>query len=670
MTRLNLRQALSRSPDRPTASTPTGAAAGAAIPAAHAPVVSRPQLLVGFLLLLSLLGAASWGVTRQISADRWVRHTMAVEVRVDSLWANLLYRRANERAFLLTGSAAYSRLGQQARDNAVADFDRLAALSAENPRQKPLLQKLRPIVVAPTIAAEGGVNPSTAARELSPRALADFDRGAADMSQARALTARMLQEEERLLAERESSERRAVVVTEILLGGLGLALAALAWVILDSLGRQLGALRASEGRLLETNQRLEAEAGARERAETQMRQMQKLEAVGQLTGGIAHDFNNMLAIVMGSLELAKRRLASDQRKAEACIEAAMDGAGRAAQLTSRLLAFSRRQALEPQILDVNRFVGRMSEMLQRTLGEHVMVETVLAAGLWRVYADPGQLESAIVNLAVNARDAMPSGGRLTIESANAHLDDAYASAVEGVAPGQYVMVAITDTGVGVPADVLDKVFEPFFTTKGVGSGTGLGLSQVYGFIRQSKGHVRIYSEPGRGTTVKLYLPRRVGAEAGAAPEKAEPTLSRARGGETILVVEDDDSVRGISIENLEELGYAVLAATHADEALATMARQPRIDLLFTDVVMPGMNGRQLADEARRRWPQVKVLFTTGYTQNAIIHNGALDADAPLLAKPFTLEQLARKVRQLLDSEPPLDRPQVGAVEHDEDLASR
>ena len=387
----------------------------------------------------------------------------------------------------------------------------------------------------------------------------------------------------------------------------------------------------------------------REASEAQVRQLQKIESVGQLTGGIAHDFNNMLSIVIGSLDMAKRRLSSDPERAKTGIENAEEGAKRAAQLTSRLLAFSRQQPLAPEVLDPNKLVSNMSELLRRTIGETVAVETVLAGGLWRSLVDPSQLENAILNLCVNARDAMPDGGRLTIETANAHLDDAYSAAHLGVAPGQYVVIAVTDTGTGMPAAVIERAFDPFYTTKGVGKGTGLGLSQVYGFVKQSNGHVKIYSEPGEGTTIKLYLPRHFGAASEARQVAAVlGDIPRALDGETVLVVEDEAGVRLLSIDVLESLGYRVLDAANGTEALERLDQHPEIDLLFTDIVMPGMNGRALADEALRRRPELKVLFTTGYTRNAVVHNGTLDPGVAFLPKPFTVDGLARKIRAVFD----------------------
>ena len=358
----------------------------------------------------------------------------------------------------------------------------------------------------------------------------------------------------------------------------------------------------------------------------------------------------MLAIVLGSLDLAKRRLKGDVVKAEACIDNAIEGAQRAAQLTGRLLAFSRQQPLEPRALDANKLVGGMSELLRRTIGENLWVETVLAGGLWRTYADAAQLESAILNLCVNARDAMPDGGKLTIETSNAHLDDAYAATHGDVAAGQYVMVSVTDTGTGMPADVIERAFDPFYTTKGVGKGTGLGLSQVHGFVKQSGGHVKIYSESGVGTTVKIYMPRHLGAEEIVEAPAEVTATPRAQGEEIILVVEDEERVRHISVDTLRELGYTVVQASDAAQALSVLTMQPRVDLLFTDIVMPGMNGRLLAEQAADAWPGIKILYTTGYTRNAIVHNGVLDANVALISKPFTVEQLAVKVRQVLDGQ--------------------
>ena len=405
--------------------------------------------------------------------------------------------------------------------------------------------------------------------------------------------------------------------------------------------------------LFQANENLRREAEERERAEEALRQAQKMETVGQLTGGVAHDFNNLLTIIMGNLETLGRQLAREQvdpARMRRATDNALRGAQRAASLSQRLLAFSRRQPLEPKVTDVNRLVANMSDLLRRSLGEQVAIETVLAGGLWRIHADPNQLESAILNLAINARDAMPGGGRLTIETANTHLDEIYAARQAEVSPGHYVLIAITDSGIGMDNQTLDKAFEPFFTTKDIGHGTGLGLSQVYGFVKQSGGHVKLYSEIEQGTTVKIYLPRLLADDEDEDGEEHAAVLPRSETHEVILVVEDDNDVRAHSVETLRELGYQVHEAASGAVALQTLNDHPEIQLLFTDVGLPGgMNGRQLADQARRVRPDVKVLLTTGYARNAIVHDGRLDPGVHLLTKPFTYAALAAKLREILDA---------------------
>lgn len=382
----------------------------------------------------------------------------------------------------------------------------------------------------------------------------------------------------------------------------------------------------------------------------QLRQSQKMEAVGQLTGGIAHDFNNLLQVVLGNLEILNRNLPPDAAQLRRSAENAMNGARRAAALTARLLAFSRRQPLAPRQVDVNGLVGGMSELLGRTLGETVRLETALADGLWRAEADPNQLENVMLNLAVNARDAMPDGGQLVIETANARHDGAYAAQIGGAVPGQYVAVSVSDTGTGMDKRTIERVFEPFFTTKEVGKGTGLGLSQVYGFVKQSGGHVAVYSEPGRGTSVKLYLPRFQG-EATPGEERGEAKTPGAVRAETVLVVEDSAEVRAYSAEVLRELGYLVLEAPDGQGALALLERPgaARVDLLFTDVILPGgMTGPALAERARALHPGLKVLFTTGYAQSASERAGWVAPGSELITKLFTYADLAARTRAVLD----------------------
>jgi signal transduction histidine kinase/DNA-binding response OmpR family regulator len=384
---------------------------------------------------------------------------------------------------------------------------------------------------------------------------------------------------------------------------------------------------------------------ARMRAEGIVRQSQKMESIGHLTGGVAHDFNNLLQIISANLDLA---VTSDEVKGNAILgqrlQNAMGAVSRGSRLTGQLLAFARRQALEPRSVDLARVIHAMTDMLRRTLGEQIEVEAVIAGGLWNTLADPNQIENAILNLAINARDAMPDGGKLTLEAANAHLDDAYAALQGDVTPGQYVMLAVSDTGGGMTSETMNRAFEPFFTTKAEGKGTGLGLAQVYGFVKQSGGHIKIYSEMGEGTTVKIYLPRT------RRPQDAADSASRqvAQGGsERILVVEDDEGVRAAVIDTLTDLGYAVQRAENAEGALKLLEGGVRVDLLFTDVVMPGpITTRELARRALEIDPGLKILYTSGYTQNAIVHNGRLDDDAFLLSKPYRRDELARKLRSV------------------------
>jgi PAS domain S-box-containing protein len=386
---------------------------------------------------------------------------------------------------------------------------------------------------------------------------------------------------------------------------------------------------------------------ALEQNRAMLAQLQKMEALGQLTGGVAHDFNNILTTISGSVELMQRQGATpDAARTARLLSAVQRAAEQGAALTQRLLAFSRRQALAPRTVDINKLVGAMSALLHRTLGEGIAIETVLGAGLWRAHVDPNQLESAVINLAVNARDAMPEGGKLTIETGNTHLDSRYADTHNEVKPGQYVMLAVTDTGEGMSSDTMAHAFEPFFTTKPEGRGTGLGLSQVHGFVKQSGGHIELYSEPGQGTTIKIYLPRSFAA-ADSEPAIEPPRVAATAQGETVLVVEDNPEVRQYSADALASLGYPVLQAADADRALRVLEDHPEVALLFTDVGLPGLNGRRLAEEATRRSPNLKVLFTTGYAQNAIFHHGILDVGIELLPKPFTVEGLGRKLQQIL-----------------------
>jgi PAS domain S-box-containing protein len=416
----------------------------------------------------------------------------------------------------------------------------------------------------------------------------------------------------------------------------------------DYLARQVRHRQRAEDQLRQLNETLEArviaEIEERRQAETLLAQAQKMETIGKLTGGVAHDFNNLLQVISGNLQLISRDAAGLER-CERRVAAAMTAVDRGAKLASQLLAFGRRQPLEPKVVNVTRFVLGMDEILRRAIGEGIEIETVYSGGLWNTFIDPAQIENALLNLAINARDAMDGIGRLTIELANVHLDDTYARIHHEVEPGQYVMLAVSDTGCGMSHEVLERVFEPFFSTKEEGKGSGLGLSMVYGFVKQSGGHVKIYSELGHGTTIKLYLPRALQSEDREVSVEAGPIIG---GSETVLVVEDDEAVRATVVEMLAELGYGVLKATDAQNALAVIESGIPIDLLFTDVVMPGtMKSPELARKARERLPNLTVLYTSGYTENSIVHGGRLDAGVDLLSKPYSREALARKIRHVL-----------------------
>lgn len=414
--------------------------------------------------------------------------------------------------------------------------------------------------------------------------------------------------------------------------------------LFDAFQKEIAERRRAEAALRELNANLEREVQERNEA---LRQSQKMEAIGQLTGGIAHDFNNLLQVIVGNIDIVLRRLPDDAQALRRPAANAMAGAERAASLTKRLLAFARRQPLNPKPIDLNVLVRSMSELLRRVLGETVDIETVLGAGLWQAEVDPNELENALLNLAVNARDAMPDGGKLTVETCNGSIDDVYAATHGEVKPGQYAVISITDSGTGMDRETASRVFEPFFTTKAEGKGTGLGLSQVYGFVKQSHGHVQIYSELGHGTTVKVYLPRFEGPSTTDNAANAH-AIPKAVAGETVLVVEDDADVRNYSVSALEDLGYRVVEATDGPAALAMLASQ-RVDLLFTDVVLPkGMTGADVARGAKAIQTDIKVLFTTGYARNAIVHQGRLDRGVQLLTKPFRYEDLATKVREVLD----------------------
>jgi len=558
------------------------------------------------------------------------------------------------RGYVLTGEEQFLLQFGKARVEAPTQLETIAQLTSDNPEQQAALPALRDLVAQKFDDTSIAVGRRQAGQNTL--AIATFVSGRGrDLMNGLVAEIRMMESREARLIEQRNAEARATGSIFIAMGSLTI-IAALAVLVLwfrdrarsvKALQTALTEQQAMVVSLRKSEEETAREAAARSAAEGQLRQAHKMEAIGQLTGGVAHDFNNMLAVIMSSITLSKKRLERGESNIAPILDAAMDASSRAAKLTARLLAFSRQQPLAPEPLDPNKFVASMTDLLQRTLGETIQVETVLGGGLWRVCADVSQLENAILNLAVNARDAMPEGGKLTLETANTSLDDDYARGNADVVAGQYVMIAVSDSGAGMPQHVIDRAFDPFFTTKPLGSGTGLGLSQVFGFVKQSGGNVKIYSEPGRGTTVKIYLPRFFGEKSEAArPVIDLSTLRTEDICETILVVEDEARLREMTCAGLRELGYTVFEAPNGTEALKTLADKPEIHCLFTDIVMPDMTGRQLADTALKQRPDLKVLYTTGYTRNAVVHNGVLDPGVNFLQKPFTLDQLALKLREV------------------------
>lgn len=608
-------------------------------------------LYVGFGVLGALLFAAFAFVGGQAKDYRDVRQLIGTRHIQHRIFTSLQDAENGRRGFLLTNDPSYLEPYDRAIPQIGADFEALTQAIEAAGDELVQLDSIRTLADQKLAELRKTIDLQSAGRHDEALAIVREGSGRALMEQVRAGLEAMISRQQQLIDAQSSSFERAGGLLRIgaaiaMLTAIGVGAVAIAL-----LRARLREIASAQDELRGANAALSAEAGQREKLAEQLRQSQKMEAIGQLTGGLAHDFNNMLAVIIGSINLAKRRLPKGQVDADRYLDSALEGAEHAATLTHRLLAFSRRQPLAPEPIDPNKMVSGMAEMLRRTLGEVVQLEAVFAGGLWRAFVDASQLETSILNLALNARDAMPEGGKLTIETSNAFLDEDYAASEVGIPIGQYVLIAVTDTGTGMSRDVIDRAFDPFFTTKPIGRGTGLGLSQVYGFVRQSGGHVKIYSEAEQGTTIKIYLPRHHGLlevqDASSYPPRTAP-----RGGrnETILIVEDDERVRQLTADTLTELGYAVLEAEGAAAALRQLDLNPQIALLFTDVVMPDTNGRKLADEARKRRQQLKILFTTGYTRNAVVHNGVLDPDVELIVKPYSIDQLARKVRDVLDSD--------------------
>ena len=618
-------------------------------------------LIVGIAVIVAALVSFTQRASeRSTAAAALELHSVQVMLETQRLLSTLQDVETGERGFLLTGNETFLEPYNRGRAEALGRYTALQNLTVDSPLQQRNLGALKRMMDTKIAYADARVAQLRRGDRTGAIEETGQNRGKQVMDEMRSIIESILGEEDRLLVERRAASDSAAATAkraaELIIGFgvlvlLGAMVAAAAAVNAARAARALQRANLINERVREQLEaRVVERTVALEAAHDQVRQMQKMEAIGQLTGGIAHDFNNMLSVVIGSLDLAVRRLDRGRDDIRPLIANATEGANRAAQLTARLLAFSRQQTLIPTVIDANALVAAMSELLRRTIGEHVRLETVLAGGLWRSKVDASQVENAVLNLAVNARDAMESGGRLTIETANVALDDAYAALHADINSGQYVMIAVTDTGSGMPPEVVARAFDPFFTTKPVGKGTGLGLSQVFGFVKQSQGHVNVYSEPGRGTTIKLYLPRYFGEDETAAAAATVETMPRARSGETVLVVEDEAQVREMTVTALRDLGYVVRHAPNGAEALRLLSESLPVTLLFTDIVMPGITGRELADHALAARPGLRVLYTTGYTRNAVVHDGTLDPRTAFLAKPFNMADLANKVRQTIDGD--------------------
>jgi signal transduction histidine kinase len=614
------------------------------------PVQSRygvaAVVFVFALLLIMTIGAFAFLQAEQ-AAHRATDTALEAKTALLDFQQTLLDAETGQRGYLLTRNESYLRPYDLARNRLPAYMHRLSDSLGQDAHGREAYADLADLAgekmaeLSTTLALFREGNRDAAVNIVR----SDFGRDTMDMIRDEiapliVATEGRIKEADARLSEYALELRITLVVAAVL---LFITATTTIWYLL----RVLAEATAGADALRHANEQIVQQTRQREEAETQLRQIQKMESLGQLAGGLAHDLNNMLSVIIGNLGLFKRRYSRGEQNLARYLESAEEAASNAATLTQRMLAFSRRQSLSPDYLDVNRFVSSTSELLRHALGSLVRLETVLAGGLWPVFVDANQLENALLNLAINARDAIPLGGRLTIETANAHLDEAYAAANPDSRPGQYVLIAITDTGTGMTPETLARAFDPFFTTKGVGQGTGLGLSQVYGFVKQSNGHVKIYSELGEGTTIKVYLPRYHGPEAESAGQSVTAPLPMGDTRTLVLLVDDEDMVREVTAEGLRELGYAVIEAADGKQALTVLEERPNVTLLLTDVMMPEMNGRQLADEACRRCPDLKVLFATGYTRNAVVHNGIIDPGVQLLPKPFTLAQLAAKLREVL-----------------------
>ena len=588
------------------------------------------------LLLLVAVGALGWIIWEYRRTVDLVQHTNRVEKSILAVLSLDHNAELSSRSYIFTGDESHRQSNDATEKNIEVEMARLQRITVDNPGQQLALTRLKSNLENHLAALNRGIDLRQAG---GIEAAISFVQGGSTFAAREKVGADIA---EMVEAERKLHLSRIVEVERVTVAGAIAASLALLLVIGSMATWILGTRREARALLVTIAER--------ELNEAKIRQMLKMEAVGQLTGGLAHDLNNMLAVIISGLTLVQKRLKAGDTNVMKFVDGAMDGATRAATLTNRLTAFSRQQPLSPKPIGVNRLVVGISEMVQRALGETIKTETVLNANVWSINADAGELENALLNLSVNARDAMPEGGNLTIETSNCQIDDTYAHQYE-MAAGDYVLIAVTDTGTGMTEEVAGKAFDPFFTTKDIGKGTGLGLSQVYGFVKQSGGHTNIYSEPGHGTTIKMYLPRLRDAgpekKIEAAKEETLPDMRKENSATIILVVEDDAQVREMTVASVRELGYTVIHADGAKSALEKLDAHPEVTMLFTDIVMPDINGEQLATEVLRRQPDIKVLYTSGFARGAIVHGGELAAGTGFIAKPFTLGQVSAKISAVL-----------------------
>jgi signal transduction histidine kinase/ActR/RegA family two-component response regulator len=597
-------------------------------------------IVAGLIALLIASGVSS--------SNRWIDHSVQVQTRIIELGERLATHDGSLRGYLISREPLMREDLRDSRHDILAKLEELRRQVGDNDAQLREVNAVTPLIGQRLDFAERLM----AERDRKP--LYEIDLNASQpgslplIQSIRQHLGRLFATEAAVLAQRQREAQQRVALLSIGLVATVMLVVVVAYLTISEAHSRSQSIEAAHREARAAAEALRGEMRAREQVEDQLRQIQKMESIGQLTGGIAHDFNNMLAVVIGSLDMARRRI-DDPDRLQRSLASAMEGAGRAASLVSRLLAYSRRQSLAPVAVDPNQLVGDMSNLLGRTLGEGVEVETELAPEVWSTFVDPLQLENAIVNLAVNARDALGGRGRMIIRTRNVALDADHVRAHAELAAGDYVLVAVRDFGSGMPPEVVARAFDPFFTTKGVGRGTGLGLSQVFGFVKQSGGHIGIESVVGEGTTVRLFLPRHAAAPAVAVPEpESAAIVPPVRGGERILLVEDDDRVRQFSRDAVADLGYVVTAAADGATALSLLEQLPDLAVLFTDVVMPGMSGTELAAAAKAIRPDLRILYTTGYAHEAIAREGLLEAGAEVLPKPFTVAQLAQKLRDVLD----------------------